>query len=461
MNRQHLFLLLACVGGMLHHVGSYGRNDVSPSLDPVVSVDSLERYDARFLVQFLVGSSRLDLDYQDNYYAMEELRRFFDMVDISLVDRISVIGSTSPEGSRWRNDVLAMQRGYALRDALCDVGNLTKNSVRVYARGDTWSEMIRLIERDEKIPYQSEVLVVLGVDIPEENRLHALGFLEYPGVSAYMKQNIYPLLRNAQAVVVSYRSKEPFVVHDSKQNFDNRPAFVGVPPLDPSLAPALDQGADTVSTFQPTRTLSWGADSVLSQPVRVFTPRVPRALFALKTNLLYDAATILNVSIEVPIGKRWSVAAEYVFPWWLEKGKQHALQVLYGTIEGRYWFPPKLKTPSKGQFNCMTGWFVGVYAMAGYYDLEYAGKGLQGESLLSVGVTGGYAHSIGRNLRMEYSLGVGYMQTQYRSYEERLMSDDTWHLVRQNNGVFSWFGPTQAKISLVWMLHTPNFRRSR
>ena len=62
-----------------------------------------------------------------------------------------------------------------------------------------------------------------------------------------------------------------------------------------------------------------------------------RPLLALKTNLLFDAALMPNVEIEVPVGKRWSVNGEYAFPWWqFDRGK-YCMQVLMGGLEGRYW----------------------------------------------------------------------------------------------------------------------------
>ncbi len=98
-------------------------------------------------------------------------------------------------------------------------------------------------------------------------------------------------------------------------------------------------------------------------------------------------------------------------------------------------------------------------AGGGLYDLEYKAKGYQGEFFIAAGVSGGYSHTIlekwvpSGNLRMEYSLGIGYLQTQYRQYEEHWGIDDKWHTVRQNSGKYSWFGPTRARVSLVWMLN--------
>lgn len=199
-------------------------------------------------------------------------------------------------------------------------------------------------------------------------------------------------------------------------------------------------------------------ETVVAEDILVSTPTIENAesevekrpLFAIKTNLLYNAATILNAEIEVPIGNRWSVAAELMFPWWVWNNRQHALQLFAGTIEGRYWFGDRTEKP------LLTGWFGGLYASAGYYDFEWNRKGYQGEFLLNTGVSGGYAHPISKdkNWRMEYALGVGFVQTKYRHYEATFSNvDNQWHLYKQYSGRYSWFGPTRLKVSLVWMLN--------
>lgn len=174
-----------------------------------------------------------------------------------------------------------------------------------------------------------------------------------------------------------------------------------------------------------------------------------KPLFALKTNLLYDAVSVINLEIELPIGQSWSVAGEFIFPLWLLEKKQYCLQLTNGSIEARFWLGERAgRRP-------LTGWFAGIYAGAGYYDIETGKKGYQGEHFMA-GLSGGYAHPVNKknNLRMEYSLGAGYFASKYRSYTPEFGIDDEWHLMRRKNGKFSWVGPAKAKISLVWLLQT-------
>ncbi len=170
-------------------------------------------------------------------------------------------------------------------------------------------------------------------------------------------------------------------------------------------------------------------------------------LFAIKTNLLLDAVLCPNIELEIPIGKHWSVCGEWIFPWWLSNEKQNCLQLQAGNIEGRYWFCPPEKTRER-----LLCWFTGIYLGAGYYDFESKKTGYQGE-FQNIGVLAGFTHRISNRFHLEYSLGVGFLQTKYRKYTAEEGYDDRWYLIRTKTQPQKiWFGPTRAKISLVWML---------
>ena len=169
-----------------------------------------------------------------------------------------------------------------------------------------------------------------------------------------------------------------------------------------------------------------------------------RPLFALKTNLLFDAALMPNIELELPIGKRWSLNAEYIFPWWLINDDRYCLQLLMGGLEGRYWFGNREKR------QALTGHFAGLYAGGGKYDLQWDTKGYQGEFFIAAGISYGYAHPIARNLRLEYNIGIGMLRTNYRHYHTR---DNHRTLLWQENGEYTWLGPTKLKVSLVWLIN--------
>ncbi|HJF97790.1 MAG TPA: DUF3575 domain-containing protein [Bacteroides clarus] len=172
-----------------------------------------------------------------------------------------------------------------------------------------------------------------------------------------------------------------------------------------------------------------------------------RPLFAVKTNLLFDAALMPNIELEVPIGKRWSLNGEYMFPWWLINDDRYCLQILMGGLEVRY------RPGKRSGRDVLTGHFIGLYAGGGKYDLQWDKNGYQGEFFIAAGVSYGYAHSIARNLRLEYNIGIGMLRTDYRHYHSR---DNHRTLLWQENGEYTWLGPTKLKISLAWLITGKN-----
>ncbi|MFR9524002.1 MAG: DUF3575 domain-containing protein [Rikenellaceae bacterium] len=184
----------------------------------------------------------------------------------------------------------------------------------------------------------------------------------------------------------------------------------------------------------------------LLPPAELYQETERKPIIALKTNLLFDLLTVVNIEAELPIADKYSIMAEWNFPWWVSKDNGTALQLLSGSLEGRYWFGDRENAPK------LTGWFGGLYAGGGLYDFQWKDNGYQGEFFIAAGLSGGYPHTINRSetLRLEYSLGVGYLKTDYRYYEGRQNNE---YLVWQHDGRYTWLGPTKAKVSLVWMLH--------
>lgn len=168
---------------------------------------------------------------------------------------------------------------------------------------------------------------------------------------------------------------------------------------------------------------------------------------AIKTNLLYDAVTALNIGIEVPIRERWSIAFDWVAPWWGSTKNHKYFEMMYGNIEGRYWFGNR---EDKDQ---LTGWFAGASIGGGLYDFMFDNlDGKQGE-FQAYSLVAGYAHKINKagNLRLEYELGLGWLNSNFRKYwwdgyDYALIAPtpQSWN--------FDWFGPTKAQVSLVYIL---------
>ena len=143
-------------------------------------------------------------------------------------------------------------------------------------------------------------------------------------------------------------------------------------------------------------------------------PERQKLLFALKSNALFWVAGAPNFGIEYPFGDRWSICGDYVAPWTSSFATGLYYQLLMVNAEARYWFGKRENRP------VMTGWFAGASVGGGYYDfmLNNKKKGIQGEFYILAGLSAGYSHSISSNgrVRLEYALGLGYLQTRYRKY---------------------------------------------
>lgn len=179
-------------------------------------------------------------------------------------------------------------------------------------------------------------------------------------------------------------------------------------------------------------------------------PAKKEPLLAIKSNTLFWLAGAPNFSLEYPFNNRWSISGDYVAPWSSSFATGLYYQLMMINLEGRYWFG------KREQRAVMTGFFAGVYAGGGYYDfmMDNTRTGIQGEFYIMAGLSAGYAHSISKNdkVRLEYAIGFGYMQTRYRKYHWDNF-DYVLDAPREQIWKTSIFGPTQAKVSIVWMLY--------
>lgn len=212
----------------------------------------------------------------------------------------------------------------------------------------------------------------------------------------------------------------------------------------PELDFDIDESFYVLDLPEDELTVSFDAVRAADIPAYVYE-REKVMIAAVKTNVLYDLVTAYNVEIEVPIADRFSVLVEDVFPWW-ETSFKYCLQMWEMGAEARYWFR---SWDPKGT-DKLLGFFAGIYGMSSKYDLQWISDvDYQGE-YWSAGVTGGWTTALGREkwANLELSLGLGYLQTDYRSY---LPTDAYDKLIRNPyiTGRASYFGPTKLKVSIV------------
>lgn len=162
----------------------------------------------------------------------------------------------------------------------------------------------------------------------------------------------------------------------------------------------------------------------------------------LKTNLLYDALAVPNIGAEIYLGRRTSLAFNWMYSWWHSDRLHYYWRTYGGDLELRRYLGRKTKN------SPLLGHHAGVYAGIVTYDFELGGEGyLANRWSYFGGVSYGYTCPLTSRLNMDFTIGLGYLGGQYKTYipkEECYM----WRSTRQRH----WFGPTKAEISLIWLL---------
>ena len=353
-------------------------------------------------IYYVTSEDFIRPSHMGNDASMKEIIRIFKSGNVkSLV----IEGSASPEGSASRNARLAKARAENLRDYILGMFPEMEGKITVAAKA---CDPAREVEESE---YAS---------------------MRCARIASMVVENVEP-----ETKVEVETEEEVETVTETETETEVEPEVETESETEPETEPEVETESATEPVIIPTE-----------------KEKIPRnTVVAVKTNLLFDAVTALNFEVEVPIGKRFSVMVEDVFPWW-ETGNKYCFQAWEMGIEGRFWFKPWKSIGTEK----LRGLFVGPYVMSGKYDFQFDKSiNYQGE-MWSAGITAGYAMPIGKRKRanLEFSLSLGYLQSPYRHY---LPTDDYLKLIHDPalDGTFYdiFLYPTKAKISLVVPLNFP------
>lgn len=360
---------------------------------------------------------RIDLqeDYLDNAMQMARIKDM--LLHSPHIDSIAIYAYSSPEGSPKWNNWLAVKRAEAAKAFI--LSNLSNDSILqpeniiLHPMGENWEGLYEELYANYHLLNRDAVLRIMKARVSTETKKWRLQNLDGGYTYTWIIRNHMPRLRVATWICV----------------YVQKPDFVA--PVIQDYKP--DLGTIRIDTLP--------LPELLPMPV---AEKRKSTMFALKTNLLYDAVTALNAEVEVPIGKRFSVMVEDVFPWWKAgpNGNKYCLQMWTMSVEPRWWFY------RKGMNDRLQGHFVAPYVMSGKYDLQwdtsicYRGYGW------SAGLTYGYSMPLCKWLNMEFSMSIGYLKASYQHYQP---SPDYEHLYKDpdNAGRMTYVGPTKVKVSLV------------
>lgn len=354
---------------------------------------------------FRLDSDVFDPTYKDNQVSLTKIAAL--SVDERIrVDSVVMVATSSPEGTDEYNTSLALRRSRAI--SVFFKNNFPEfQSVKDSIALHTWGEVAEMVQKDKDVPHREYVLQVLADgkgDLTLPRRLRAIdGGVAY----SYIEEHYLSRMRSAANAVVYYRSQQDTQVQIQ---------YVNCPDKEPVY--------------------------------RFVTVDAKYPVVALRTNLL---CPLTNIGLELPLGNRWSLAADWYTPWvfrYFDKSRKWAFQAQAASVEGRYWFGKKHNSNPDNREYRLTGHSIGMYVYGGKYDLEKNFQGHQGE-FYSMGIDYLYAIPAWKNrIRWEFEVAVGYLHN--RSYAYDVLEPGGELIARTSSPKrFNYVGPTKISISLV------------
>lgn len=163
---------------------------------------------------------------------------------------------------------------------------------------------------------------------------------------------------------------------------------------------------------------------------------------AIKTNFLYDAVFVPNIGVEINLYKNLAIYGDLMYANW-NLPARHIYWDLFGAQAGiRKYFGRASKERS------FSGHHAGIYGQALAYDFQLGFVGQQTPTInIGVGLEYGYSFPVALGFNIDIDLGIGYLTGKYYEYD---VKDD--HYAWRGTVNRSWFGPTKASVSMVWLI---------
>ena len=373
---------------------------------------------------------RIDLqeDYLDNAMQMARIKDM--LLHSPHIDSIAIYAYSSPEGSPKWNNWLAVKRAEAAKAFI--LSNLSNDSILqpeniiLHPMGENWEGLYEELYANYHLLNRDAVLRIMRAKVGTETKKWRLQNLDGGYTYTWIIRNHMPRLRVATWICV----------------YVQKPDFVA--PVIQDYKP--DLGTIRIDTLP--------LPELLPMPV---AEKRKSTMFALKTNLLYDAALVPNLGVEFYLGKQWSIAANWQYAWW--NNKTWFWRTYGGELGVRKWLGKQAKAKP------LSGHHVGLYGQILTYDFMLGSSGYMSgnprERLFdrpsySVGLEYGYSLPIAKRLNLDFVIGLGYLRGIHNEY--RLIDDCyVWQAQKKVN----YFGPTKAEITLVWLLGSDNINKRK
>lgn len=384
---------------------------------------------------------------------------------------------SSPDGELRLNNRLTRLRGDSLSSYIIRYTGIDPEKVKCEPKGIGYDILHTLVESDPQVPDREQVLHALET-VPETVE-HASGAVTEQlklrlltigngRPYAYMKQNMFPRLRNSmsvlfivrrpdageplrQSVPQSVREQEVYALEEydpiltavrpsagtqvSGMVAEGAGGTDAVPAAPVDSAAGIRPAADTAAAG---KTVSDGRPSAAGRTVpggkTPFSWESSR--WWLKTNLPFYALVVPNLAVEVRLADHWSLdIPAYYSPYTVARTYRYRVFAVQPSV--RYWLKPGMK-----------GHFFGLHLTGGMFNIsvDEQNRYQDTDGMWGAGLDYGYALKFSKHWGMEFNIGVGYIWTRYDTFYN-IENGVSWDTSTAN-----YLGITRLGISLIYKL---------
>lgn len=441
-------------------------------LEPVVSAEP------RLKVLFSEKATSFESSYAENPSVLKAIDELLTGANADRITALNIVSASSPDGPSAENKFYARRRGESFSNYIAEKYPDFAGKIVLQSKGEDWAEFRNEVLASRRLSDVQKRELLQIIDNPvmsedaKEDELRSLD--SWRTVSRYLVPQsryaelvpVYPDTTDTHApaldTIVPAPARDTIApARDTLVREEPEPVVtpveIPVAPVDTVVpAPVIEVPVDTVATPVDT-----AAPALTDVQVYENYTKVPTPLFAVSTNFLHEAATVftgfhtvpLNIGIELPLNPHWSLTANYTAtaPWHAWNNNADCVELLHADLGARWYPGGSFASPFKPKADreLLDGWYAYASIGAGYYDFERNGRGYQGEEILgALGI--GYGLTLGSNWSFDFALGGGPLVTRYRYYMGRSNNE---HLVYQYSGRLTYFGLTDAKVSLRYLIH--------
>lgn len=444
------------------------------------------------------GRTAILENFGNNAAELSRLDRFLNQVfrdSLIYVDSIHLCGYCSIEGSWSLNDRLARNRALGFQKYLNDKYALSSRyPIGVTWVAEDWDKLSEMVAASSMEDRDTILALIRNIDINKGREL-ALMNLDNGEPYHYMAKEFFTALRRVE-IVINYdlrriiekkmqrklsdkeyqialtkereavdAEEERLAAERARQEAEQKAAAEQAKRAAEQATFEREKAQHAAEAQRAAEAARREAERVAAEQARLEAERAANAaarqkkqearklhpIIGLKTDLVawsglcsdFKYRTFMpNLEVEVYFANRWSVAASALYANWPYSNDQHFWGISSYSGEGRFWIR------NNGLFR---GFFVGVYGMAGDFNLqqnrskEAVSTNNKTGNYWSAGISAGYLLPLSKHWNLELSLRGGYRSADYDFYDRELP-----HFYYSGSDKQSGFALTGLRLNVVY-----------